>query len=263
MARQKQQHALPRLPKRNAACAGLEDPKRARAVVRPADNVRLIAKQARLEPGPYPHLDTPTGQMPHVGHTSPLGVAAGVSSLDSTTLCAGVKAANMGAASKESTDGIRQATLPTEEVLRMLTDPEFEPGPRPLVMDVQPEQWVFKEMPGRKRRSPGVGDKWVHTAGKKGARSLALHAGGPPVVRRRYGRVVRQQTKEHVFRYNLYTLIYPEGKTEVGQPPQESKTGATLWHIIKLVPRDNAASPKAVRPRRSVYDYVPAADLFV
>jgi|EP01049_Picozoa_sp_SAG25_P003939 hypothetical protein len=145
-----------------------------------------------------------------------------------------------------TTEDERTTVLPAQEALRMLTDSNFQPGVRPLLMSEHSQQWIFKEEAGRKRRSPGAGDKWVHTAGKKGARALPLQVGGPLVVRRRYGRIVRQNTKQSIFRYNLYTLLDPDWKAVDGQTPPERKDAPTLWHVIRL-------SSRPVRPPDSLH----------
>jgi|EP01047_Picozoa_sp_COSAG01_P016422 hypothetical protein len=122
--------------------------------------------------------------------------------------------------------------LKVAEAFRMLTDDSFSPGPRPLLIgDGQPEHWIFKEEAGRKRRPAGKGDRWVHTAGKKGSRPLALKPGGPFVVRRRYGSVVLQGSNKPAFRYNSYKLLRPpcEGATEL----VEDKSSACLWHLMQ------------------------------
>jgi hypothetical protein len=145
------------------------------------------------------------------------------------------------------------AHLPHTLVIRLLRDPSFQPGARPIHFsgpcpgpDGTPSAggWLFKEVTSeRSTRRPSGADRWRNTGGAKGARNL--HMDGPPQLRRRYGKVLPAEenqplldwersvqpvdsTKALRLSYHEYTLLgSPEGSSEVA----EDKS-AYLFHVV-------------------------------
>ena len=74
-------------------------------------------------------------------------------------------------------------------------------------------------------------------------------------MRRRYGRIVRRHTRQQVFRYNMYTLIDPEGTAEAGQPLPERKDTPVLWHVMRQEARPaTVRDPCLLYPDRYLWD---------
>ena len=117
-------------------------------------------------------------------------------------------------------------TLTPSVAVRMLRDDKFDPGPRPSVFDLGASKWLFKES-GASRKKRGVhDDRWRNSGGAKGARNLP--AGGPPLIRRRYGAICKSQNAEAVgLRYHEYTLLEPTGGGQV-----EENRSVIVFHVI-------------------------------
>jgi hypothetical protein len=140
------------------------------------------------------------------------------------------------------------ALLPAE-VVRMLTDTAFCPGPRPSIFDVRQARWLFKELAvGRKKRCV-QDDRWRNSGGAKGSRTLP--AGGPPQIRRRYGAICKSRNPQTVgLRYHEYSLLNVD--PTLGEP-QENRD-AILFHVIPpFLPSPNLSwqtGPASISPEQ-------------
>ena len=115
------------------------------------------------------------------------------------------------------------------QVIRLLSDPNFDPGPRPDRIDgtaVTPGM-MFKEHPKRRREHSSAArkmDKWYNTGGIKSASDRFDNATGLG-LRKRYGKIVRDGLP--VLRFHEYKLL-----TRQGQTVTETKDGPTLFRMV-------------------------------
>ena len=131
--------------------------------------------------------------------------------------------------------------LEVAEVVHKVTNASFNPGSRPAVFNPDAGCWIFKEPPKSSvtHRRSADGDSWKHNGGKKVARLLSAEAGGAPVVRRRYGSIMRRGEHKAAYRYMSYTLLEPPG-AELGAAPVESTSAHTLWHVMVISTKSGA-----------------------
>ena len=115
------------------------------------------------------------------------------------------------------------------KLVELLSDPNFDPGPRPERIDgtsITPGM-MFKEHPKRRREHSSAArkmDKWYNTGGIKSASDRFDNATGLG-LRKRYGKIVRDGLP--VLRFHEYKLL-----TRQGQTVTETKDGPTLFRMV-------------------------------
>jgi hypothetical protein len=147
------------------------------------------------------------------------------------------------------------AHLPDTVVIGLLKDEAFAPGPRPFYFSGVVAQspsgrgggWVFKETgEERGQRRPKLADHWRNTGGIKGARNLPA-TGGPPQLRRRYGKLTPDASnlplvewtrgtvrgtlkpRKPTLSFHEYTLLSEGAGGEI-----EENKGVYLFHVVPL-----------------------------